>query len=559
MDSTQQKFFVSDDGKEKLSITKAELQAGIDSGKHGEKTLAWTKEMSEWLPLADPFWEKHGIVIEPQPPEPPPSVSDLIGESSNTPEVSTAETTISSSVPEAKQKQSETAPKQPAKSGSSKVPQFMTNRKGLLRIWIVLAVLWGGYQCYLSEKPIASHYFGDRKVGFFGWGGAGDDWRRAAIEVDKEMHLPESEWTGVIRLTEEAREERKDWNSRFLNRLLSHVIFPLIGSFALIVFGAPWVLKGFQKDKAPIPTAVPKPTPSPPIPNLEAKPFSKFEKTENPQVEKKPPKISGIANASLVCGLLCIPIVSIVLGHIARSQIKKSKGTVYGKGIALAGLILGYLHLIAGLAFGIFTLFGTLAPDDISEEPPVFSTIEFTDSSPTLKKVGKGTNPPNYRLYYRVNNPENLKEVIGVAATFDNLEKHGDKLYKGGSLYSGWVKDVTGSGHVDDLIQIKDGLPNGLWIGLYKNGQKSGEGNFKDGYRNGPGVSYYKNGQLSQEMFCTPSKFMSAVGWKPNGEKCPVTNVANGNGVRVWYNDDGTERSRETYYKGKRIETIWRR
>jgi hypothetical protein len=64
MDSPQQKFFVSDDGKEKLSITKAELQAGIDSGKHGEKTLAWTKGMSEWLPLADPFWEKHGIVIE---------------------------------------------------------------------------------------------------------------------------------------------------------------------------------------------------------------------------------------------------------------------------------------------------------------------------------------------------------------------------------------------------------------------------------------------------------------------------------------------------------------
>jgi hypothetical protein len=47
MDSPTQKFFVSDDGKEKLSITKSELQAGIDSGKHGEKTLAWTK--GEWL------------------------------------------------------------------------------------------------------------------------------------------------------------------------------------------------------------------------------------------------------------------------------------------------------------------------------------------------------------------------------------------------------------------------------------------------------------------------------------------------------------------------------
>ena len=72
MDSPEQKFFISDDGKEKLSITKAELQAGIDSGKHGEETLAWTKGMSEWLPLSDPSWEKHGIVIEPQPPDLPP-------------------------------------------------------------------------------------------------------------------------------------------------------------------------------------------------------------------------------------------------------------------------------------------------------------------------------------------------------------------------------------------------------------------------------------------------------------------------------------------------------
>ncbi|MDA0724394.1 MAG: hypothetical protein O3B25_09025 [Verrucomicrobia bacterium] len=35
---------------------------------------------------------------------------------------------------------------------------------------------------------------------------------------------------------------------------------------------------------------------------------------------------------------------------------------------------------------------------------------------------------------------------------------------------------------------------------------------------------------------------MTSVVWKPNGEKCPHTNVVNGNGVRVWYRDDGGER-----------------
>ena len=76
MDLPEQKFFVSDDGKEKLSITKDELQTGIDSGKYGEKTLAWTKGMGGWLPLSDPSWEKHGVVMEQQPPPLPPSFSN---------------------------------------------------------------------------------------------------------------------------------------------------------------------------------------------------------------------------------------------------------------------------------------------------------------------------------------------------------------------------------------------------------------------------------------------------------------------------------------------------
>ena len=54
---------------------------------------------------------------------------------------------------------------------------------------------------------------------------------------------------------------------------------------------------------------------------------------------------------------------------------------------------------------------------------------------------------------------------------------------------------------------------------------------------------------------------MSAVSWKPNGEKCPVTNVKDGNGVLVWYWKSG-KKSIETNYKdGKRhgLEIIWNR
>lgn len=64
-------------------------------------------------------------------------------------------------------------------------------------------------------------------------------------------------------------------------------------------------------------------------------------------------KTSGLAIASLVFGLLSIlfsflaGIPAVVFGHLARSDIQKSGGRVKGSGMALAGLILGYLFGVA--------------------------------------------------------------------------------------------------------------------------------------------------------------------------------------------------------------------
>ena len=59
---------------------------------------------------------------------------------------------------------------------------------------------------------------------------------------------------------------------------------------------------------------------------------------------------SGKAIASLVCGIINIfPlfIVAIILGHISLSEIKKSAGRLKGEGLAIAGLVLGYLGIVA--------------------------------------------------------------------------------------------------------------------------------------------------------------------------------------------------------------------
>lgn len=57
-----------------------------------------------------------------------------------------------------------------------------------------------------------------------------------------------------------------------------------------------------------------------------------------------------MAIASLVCGIVNVfpvSIIAIVLGHISLSQIRKSAGQLKGQGLAIAGLVLGYLGIVA--------------------------------------------------------------------------------------------------------------------------------------------------------------------------------------------------------------------
>ena len=74
------------------------------------------------------------------------------------------------------------------------------------------------------------------------------------------------------------------------------------------------------------------------------------------------PKTSGLAIASLVCGIVgpctggLLSIVGIILGIVGMGKIKRSGGAVGGRGLAIAGLIVSVVTLIIGLA--IATIFG---------------------------------------------------------------------------------------------------------------------------------------------------------------------------------------------------------
>ena len=60
-------------------------------------------------------------------------------------------------------------------------------------------------------------------------------------------------------------------------------------------------------------------------------------------------RTSGLAIASLVLGIVWVfwlgSILAVIFGHIALSQIKRSMGVLTGRGMAIAGLVLGYVGL----------------------------------------------------------------------------------------------------------------------------------------------------------------------------------------------------------------------
>ena len=78
-------------------------------------------------------------------------------------------------------------------------------------------------------------------------------------------------------------------------------------------------------------------------------------------------RTSSLAVVSLVFGILswCVlpfigAIVAVVCGHLARSDIRRAPaGPVEGDGMAVAGLVLGYLHLLL-VALGLMVVFGVL-------------------------------------------------------------------------------------------------------------------------------------------------------------------------------------------------------
>jgi hypothetical protein len=104
------------------------------------------------------------------------------------------------------------------------------------------------------------------------------------------------------------------------------------------VYAARWVS---ELDRI-VADVVPPPPPAPPVPPPYAYP--------QPYATYQPaPTTNGLAVASLVASFFWVlwfgSFLAVIFGHVALSQIKQSGGRQQGYGVAMAGLVLGYVEL----------------------------------------------------------------------------------------------------------------------------------------------------------------------------------------------------------------------
>jgi len=77
-----------------------------------------------------------------------------------------------------------------------------------------------------------------------------------------------------------------------------------------------------------------------------------------------PVRNNGLAIASMVLGILWIwwlgSLLAVIFGHVSLSQIGKSNGRQTGRGMAIAGLVLGYIGIATfAIVIAIFVIGGT--------------------------------------------------------------------------------------------------------------------------------------------------------------------------------------------------------
>ncbi len=127
---------------------------------------------------------------------------------------------------------------------------------------------------------------------------------------------------------------------------------------------------------------------------------------------QRPVQTSGFAVTSLVVGILglCIVplgVIAVIFGHLSLRQIKKSAGATGGYGIAVAGLIIGYIGILNAVIFAAILGFSIVSEQKETKLAGELFSLE-------------GSVVPSFPT------PGELREVGGKGVRFYDLSTSGD-------------------------------------------------------------------------------------------------------------------------------------
>lgn len=150
-----------------------------------------------------------------------------------------------------------------------------------------------------------------------------------------------------------------------------------------------------------------------------------------------------------------------------------------------------------------------------------------------------------------------LSKILARAVDINKLqfrEERGVNIYYFGISptsklpYTGFAKLIRNK-KLQELWGMKDGKKNGLFMSWHKTGQKKTQGRHLQGKWDDLWTTWYLNGIKKYEQVYKSGKLISAKANTPNGQACPLTNLSNGTGIRIFYNEDGNETKRLHYQK----------
>jgi type IV pilus assembly protein PilA len=168
---------------------------------------------------------------------------------------------------------------------------------------------------------------------------------------------------------------------------------------------------------------------------------------------------SGMAVASLVSGILFFifpaAILAIVLGHLSRAEIRRSAGRLKGAGMALTGLILGYLGVAAiplVLIIAAIAIPNLLRSEMAANEASAVGSLRSINTAAVTFSTQCGGYPPSLAA---------LGPPFVACTTADFIDSVLASGRKSGYIFTYQATDTRGQGVLDAYTVHADPVTEG--------------------------------------------------------------------------------------------------